>query len=110
MREWCHRADLDASGSAAITIQAPTSGSLQGLAIAYDRNNAATFRLTGSGASGMSGTIYLQSGTLQMNGNGCANIDALLVIKDLTMNGNPSCLMSTYDAAQNVWFPPSDMI
>jgi hypothetical protein len=50
----------------------------------------------------------MASGKLQMNGNGCAsNYYALIVIKDLEMNGNPACMQSTYAQNQNVQIPPT---
>jgi hypothetical protein len=101
-------ATMDASGNGFIAVTAPTAGQLQGLAIAFDRKNTATLRLTGNGSDNMTGTIYLAEGRLQMNGNGCsANYNALIVIKDLEMNGNPACLQSTYAQNQNVQIPPT---
>jgi hypothetical protein len=99
-------ATVDATGNALLGFTAPTSGPLQGLALVMDRNNSSTMRLAGNGASGLKGTIYMPSGTLQMNGNGCATIDALIVVKDLEMNGNPSCLKSSYLPGDNTKFPP----
>ena len=89
-------ANIDASGNGQLAIQAPTTGALKGLAVVYDRWNTGTFRLTGNGASGTIGSFYMASGTLQMNGNGCATITAQIVVKDLTMNGNPTCVRLTY--------------
>jgi len=102
-------ATFDASGNAILGFSAPTTGPFAGLALAMDRNNAATFRLTGNGASGMKGTIYMPKGTLQMNGNGCTTIDSLIVVGDLQMNGNPSCLNSSYVPGDNVEFPPAKL-
>jgi Flp pilus assembly protein TadG len=102
-------ATIDASGSGMLGFTAPTSGPLQGLGIVMDRNNTSTLRLTGNGASGFKGTMYMPSGTLQMNGNGCATIDALIVVKDLAMNGNPACLISTYLPGDNIKFPPDNL-
>ncbi|WP_158296525.1 DUF7305 domain-containing protein [Nocardioides albidus] len=103
-------ATLDASGNGTLAITAPTTGPLAGLAIVYDRNSASTLRLTGNGGAGFTGTIYAKSGTLEMNGNGCASMfHAAIVVKDLTMAGNPSCLEASYVPDQN-WKPaPSDL-
>jgi hypothetical protein len=100
-------ADLDASGNGFVSIKAPTSGPLKGLALAYDRGNTATMRLTGNGTSGMTGTIYMRSGTLQMNGNGLSAVNALVVVSDLTMNGTNATLHSSFNQANNVDFPPN---
>lgn len=103
-------ANLDASGNGFISIQAPTSGPLQGVAIAYDRRNTSMLRLTGNGSDNLTGTIYLSSGRLQMNGNGCSSIyNALIVVKDLEMNGSPSCLRSAYTLSTNVQIPPAGL-
>jgi hypothetical protein len=102
-------ATFDASGNASLGFTAPSSGPMQGLAIVMDRNNSATFRLAGQGASGLTGTIYMPAGTIEMNGNGCATIDALIVTKDLAMNGNPACLISDYLPSQNVEFQPGSL-
>ena len=103
-------ATLDSSGNGTLGITGPTSGPLKGLAIAFDRNNASTVRLTGNGSAGMTGTIYLASGKLQMNGNGCTTTyNSLIVVDDLEMNGNPSCLVSSYSENQNVELPPQGL-
>jgi hypothetical protein len=100
-------ANMDASGNGFIGIQAPTSGPLQGLAIVYDRKNTSMLRLTGNGSDNLTGTIYMAEGSMQMNGNGCAaTYNALIIIKDLEMNGNPSCLQSSYAQSKNVQIPP----
>lgn len=99
-------ATIDASGNATLALKGPTSGPLAGLSIVYDRNNAQTLRLTGNGAAGFTGTIYGKSLTLEMNGNGCATtFRAAIVVKDLTMAGNPSCLVARYVPSEN-WQPP----
>ena len=104
-------ATLDASGNGTLGMTGPTTGPLKGLAIAFDRNNTSTLRLTGNGSAGMTGTIYLASGKLQMNGNGCTSTyNSLIVVDDLEMNGNPSCLVSSYSEQQNVELPLPDFI
>jgi Putative Flp pilus-assembly TadE/G-like len=88
---------IDFTGSGSITITPPTSGPLKGVSIAYDRNNTRELRLTGNGIAGMKGTIYAASGTLQMNGNGCTQTNAAVVVRDIEMNGNPSCISVVAD-------------
>jgi hypothetical protein len=99
-------ATIDASGNGKLAIKGPTSGPLAGLSIVYDRNNNQTLRLTGNGAAGFTGTIYGKSITLEMNGNGCAStFRAAIIVKDLTMAGNPACLVAQYVPSEN-WEPP----
>lgn len=97
---------MDASGNGTIGIQAPTSGALQGLAVVFDRANTSELRLSGNGSDNLTGTLYVASGALEMNGNGCAtNYYAMIVVQDLEMDGNPACLQSTYAQNQNVQIP-----
>ena len=100
-------ATLDASGNAQLSIQAPTSGPLKGLAIVFDRNNSSTMRWTGNGGAGFLGTVYAPAATIQMNGNGCSEYDALIVVGTIEMNGNPSCLQSSFAGGDNVDLPPA---
>ena len=102
-------ATLDASGSGSISIQAPTSGPLKGLAIVFDRNNSSTMRWTGNGGGGFEGTVYAPSGRIQMNGNGCSAYNALIVVGTIEMNGNPTCLESSFGGPEMLDLPPSDL-
>ena len=102
-------ATLDASGSGKISIQAPTSGPLKGLAIVFDRNNRSTMRWTGDGSGGFQGTVYAPSGSIRMNGNGCTAYNALIVVSTIVMAGNPTCLESSYGGGPMVDLPPSDL-
>lgn len=101
---------LDNSGNGTLAITAPTTGPYKGMALWYDRNNAATLRMTGNGVTGFSGTLYAPSALLLINGNGCANtLQALIVVKGLEFNGNPACLTSAYAQNANVTVPPGDL-
>lgn len=103
-------ANLDSSGNGFLGITAPTSGPLQGFALIYDRNSDATLRLTGNGSQNATGTIYLPSGKVQMNGNGCTqHYYSLIITANIEMNGNPSCLQSDYAPGQNALVPPDDL-
>jgi hypothetical protein len=60
--------------------------------------------------SPVTGTIYAASAHLLMNGNGCTStLNALIVIADLTMKGNPARLHSTYTLEHNVAIPLGDL-
>ena len=102
-------ATLDASGNGSVAISPPTTGPLKGVAIAFDRNNAATLRMTGNGIGNMTGAIYLPSGELQMNGNGCTQSNSPIVVNSIEMNGNPACLSVQSDPSTNPEPPPSDL-
>ncbi len=95
-------ASMDFSGNGQIQITGPTSGPLQGLALVYDRNNAATLKMTGNGAANMTGAIYAPGAKLLVNGNGCAGAyNSVVIVKELEFNGNPACLRVDYNAAFN---------
>lgn len=101
---------LKNAGNGRVSITAPTTGPTAGMAFWYDRQNAATLTMTGNGSQGFTGTIYAASAHLRMNGNGCTStLNALIVIADLEMNGNPACLRSTYMLEHNVEIPPGDL-
>jgi Putative Flp pilus-assembly TadE/G-like len=100
---------IDFTGNGSITITPPLSGPLKGVSIVYDRNNTQDLRLTGNGIAGMQGTIYTASGTLQMNGNGCTATNAAVVVRDIEMNGNPSCISVVADPSSTPDPPPAGL-
>ena len=71
-----------------------------------DRNNAATQTWRGNGtnelgsASGISGTIYMKSGTMDLRGNGY-QMASQVVVSNFTMKGNPSTVTLSYDQSKN---------
>ncbi len=71
-----------------------------------DRQNDATQTWRGNGtnengqASGMSGTIYMKSGTMDLRGNGY-QMASQIVVDDFTMKGNPSTVTISYDVSKN---------
>lgn len=98
---------MDFSGNGDLTITAPATGPLQGIAIWYDRLNNSELRLTGNGANVYSGTIYAPSSKYRFNGNGCSYPQtALIIVKTLELNGNNACLKATYTQGSNVQIPP----
>ena len=102
-------ATLDATGNGQVALSPPTSGPLQGVAIAFDRNNTATLRMTGQGMGMMHGAIYLPAGELQMNGNGCSQSNSAIVVNSIEMNGNPACLSVMADPSTNPVPPRSEL-
>lgn len=98
---------LDFAGNGSMTISAPISGPLQGMAIWYDRLNTSELRMTGNGATTYSGSIYAKSSKMRFNGNGCSYPqNALIIIRTLELNGTNACLTTTYNQSSNVQIPP----
>src|SRR5262249_23537393 len=71
-----------------------------------DRNNTATQTWRGNGtnengsSSGISGTIYMRSGTMDLRGNGF-QMASQIVTGFVTMKGNPSTVTINYDHSKN---------
>jgi hypothetical protein len=71
-----------------------------------DRSNNATQTWRGNGtnetgqSSGISGTIYMYSGTMDLRGNGY-QMSSQIVVNNFTMNGNPSTVTISYDLSKN---------
>jgi Flp pilus assembly protein TadG len=71
-----------------------------------DRNNTATQTWRGNGTnengsnSGISGTIYMKSGTMDLRGNGF-QMASQIVTGYFTMEGNPSTVTIAYDQSKN---------
>jgi Flp pilus assembly protein TadG len=101
---------LDAAGNGNLSITAPSSGALQGLAIAYDRLNTSEIQLSGNGTGTLVGTVYALSANMRYDGNGCAHTNQSLIITgDLEFNGSPACLKSNYVQNKNVYVPPDGL-
>ena len=101
---------LSSSGGGTWELTAPTSGDLKGMAVLYGRNNTSTLELKGNSLGKIVGSLYAQSATLAMSGNGCATaFRSQFVVNDVQMNGNPSCLQSTYALGDNVDQPPAEL-
>lgn len=90
------------SGSTALDIRSCTTGTCAGgtfpkMALWYDRNNAATLKMNGSGTVTVLGTIYARSATLDFRGTPsgatgvCAStsqaICSRVIVKTLTFSG-----------------------
>jgi hypothetical protein len=99
--------DLLMTGQTVFNISAPTTGPTAGLAVASDRNSTASFDWRGNGLLQTAGTIYLRSGTLNYRGNGAGlAMDSLIVVGNLSFDGNPSAFTSLYTVSKNVKLPP----
>ncbi len=98
------------TGQSTLSITAPTTTVNQGipkLAILADRNYAGMLSFRGNPVGGITGTIYMRSGTLDIRGNGdTTTLTSLLVVKDVTFSGTNAVLAINYDGAANITIPP----
>lgn len=91
-------AGLQIDGNSQYQITSPTTDAYQGVAIFYERNNAAPLRLSGNGT--VTGTIYAKSAGLLVDGNGEATLNSLVLVNTarLASNGNVTV---DYNGSQN---------
>jgi Flp pilus assembly protein TadG len=109
------RAGLTATGNGAMRITGITQAQCTananycpyvGMLSFADRNNDATQTWRGNGtnetgqSSGISGTIYMKAGTMDLRGNGY-QMSSQIVVNNFTMNGNPSTVTISYDLSKN---------
>ncbi len=102
-------AGLDLAGGAAVDLSPPTTGPYQGLTLFADRHNVAAVEVSGTASlgsgSGLAGTIYAASGTLEVEGTAPVDLSSLVDVGALSDVGNAS-LDVTVDASANVPVPP----
>jgi hypothetical protein len=81
--------NLSISGNGSFSITGPSSGTLQGMAIFYDRLNTGGLSIVGNGGNHVLGTIYAKDTTLNITGNGGTLDDnSMIVVDQLSMVGN----------------------
>jgi len=109
------RAGITATGNGAMRITGITQAQCTananycpyvGMMDFADRNNDATQTWRGNGTnengqqSGISGTIYMYAGQMDLRGNGY-QMSSQIVVDRFTMNGNPSTVTISYDLTKN---------
>ena len=76
------------SGAGTVKLAAPTTGTYTGILVFQSRDNARAISITGSGAAGLSGTIYAPAATLSLSGAATESLP--LVVADLNLSGSAS--------------------
>jgi hypothetical protein len=111
------RAGITATGNGALRITGITQAQCTapggsnycqyvGMMDFADRSNDATQTWRGNGtnengqSSGISGTIYAKSGTMDLRGNGY-QMASQIIVNNFTMKGNPSTVTISYDQSKN---------
>jgi Flp pilus assembly protein TadG len=90
---------LSMSGGAAVSWTPPTSGAYQGMSVFFDRENTASFGLTGSSASALSGTFYAKKAELNMTGpSGVSTMRARIIVGSLKKTGH-SAIQVAWDGS-----------
>lgn len=85
-------------------------GNLSDLVVFYDRTNTSSMTLQGNGASVLSGDVYAKSSLLYANGTSCHTVSGgAIVVNDIYMNGNNSCLKVANGIPATYELPPSGL-
>jgi hypothetical protein len=80
------------SGSAVVTLTAPSSGTYEGMLFVQDRNLSynGNNSITGSSGSVLTGTLYFPSTTVTYTGTSSTGSYTALIAKTVTFSGNSS--------------------
>lgn len=81
---------LSLTGSGALNITAPTSGTYNGVLFFEDPTDTNAMTVTGSTGSDMEGIFYAPAASLSMTGSSGSTIYADLVVSSLSMTGSTS--------------------
>lgn len=90
---------ISVTGQATISLTAPTSGAYQGVAIFQDRSSNAPLAVSGRGSLDITGSIYAAAATLNISGNGKAQVFSRgsVVVDDLIVSGNGLTINASQD-------------
>jgi len=91
-----------------VQITAPTSGTLKGFAVVYDRQNTAGLNIQGNGNSSITGAVYAAKAQLQFPGTSCVSItNGPVIVNDLYGNGNTGCINLLSSIGATIPAPPA---
>ena len=76
------------SGSGAVTLTAPTSGTYNGILVYQGRNDTTALSISASGASTIKGIIYAPKATLGLSGSGGAAFYTSIVVGAINFTGS----------------------
>lgn len=80
------------------------------LVVAYDRTNTSPLYLQGNGDSVLTGDVYAKSSLLDANGTSCHTVSGgAIVVNDIYLNGNNSCLNINSADAATYELPPEGL-
>ena len=90
-----------------LQIVAPTSGTLQGYAIIYDRQNTSALNIQGNGTSSVTGAVYAPKALLEFPGNSCVAVtNGPIIVGELYGNGNTGCVNLISSIGASIPAPP----
>ena len=82
-------------GDTNATLTAPASGQLGGVALFFERTDAASLSLSGSSVLSVDGAVYGRSASLELNGtSSLGNRNGPLVVAEVRRAGNATLSVS----------------
>lgn len=92
-------------------ITAPTSGTLKGYAILYDRENTAGLNIQGNGRSAVTGLVYAPKALFEFPGNSCVTVtNGPIIVGQLYGNGNRGCVDLNSVIGATIPAPPAGVV
>jgi Flp pilus assembly protein TadG len=86
------------TGSGSMDLEAPTSGTYDGVMFFQDRSDTQTMSLTGSGGATFKGIVYAAAAPVTLTGSGSWNIDADFITDSITLTGSGSISDTSYQS------------
>ncbi len=93
--------NLYMNDASTFNLTAPTSGPQQGIAIFYDRNNAAGLTSRDASNPSITGTIYARSAAALFGDRGTATLNSLVVVNTISVQDGTRGVTINYDKSQN---------
>ena len=86
------------TGSGSMDIEAPTSGTYDGVLFYQDRSDTHTVSVTGSGSDKIQGIFYAPSAPLTLTGSGSVSIAADFIADSISLTGSGTITDASYSA------------
>jgi len=78
------------SGSGSMTLEAPTSGTYNGIVFYQPANDSKSISISGSGSMTLEGIVYAPDSPLTITGSGSNNVYTDFIVDSLTLTGSGS--------------------
>jgi Flp pilus assembly protein TadG len=86
------------TGSGSMDLEAPTSGTYNGVMFFQDRSDTQTMSLTGSGGATFKGIVYAPAAPVTVTGSGSWSIDADFIADSISLTGSGSISDTSYQS------------
>jgi len=86
------------TGSGSMDLEAPTSGTYNGVMFFQDRSDSSAMSLTGSGGAKFKGIVYAAAAPVTLTGSGSWNINADFITDSITLTGSGTISDTSYQS------------